>query len=45
MQVADDAEVAEVEDRRAGSLLIATIVPALCIPTLCWIAPRLPHAT
>ena len=28
-----------------GSLLIATIVPELCIPTLCWIAPEIPHAT
>ncbi len=27
-----------------GSLLIATIVPELCIPTLCWIAPEIPHA-
>ena len=27
-----------------GSLLIATIVPAPCIPTLCWIAPEIPHA-
>src|SRR5918992_2886640 len=28
-----------------GSLLMATIVPALCIPTLCWIAPEIPQAT
>ena len=28
-----------------GSLLIATIVPELCIPTLCWIAPEIPQAT
>src|SRR6185295_17184077 len=28
-----------------GSLLIATIVPELCMPTLCWIAPEMPHAT
>ena len=27
-----------------GSLLIATIVFELCIPTLCWIAPEMPHA-
>src|SRR5439155_6854016 len=27
-----------------GSLLIATITPELCIPTLCWIAPEIPHA-
>ena len=27
-----------------GSLLIATIVPEPCIPTLCWIAPEMPHA-
>ena len=27
-----------------GSLLIATIVPEPCIPTLCWIAPEIPHA-
>src|SRR4029079_8513861 len=27
-----------------GSLLIATIVPDPCIPTLCWIAPEMPHA-
>src|SRR5256714_13322469 len=28
-----------------GSLLIATIVPELCMPTLCWIAPEMPSAT
>jgi hypothetical protein len=28
-----------------GSLLIATIVFELCIPTLCWIAPEIPQAT
>ena len=28
-----------------GSLLIATIVFELCMPTLCWIAPEIPHAT
>src|SRR5581483_5447764 len=28
-----------------GSLLIATIVPEPCIPTLCWIAPEIPQAT
>ena len=28
-----------------GSLLIATIVPEPCMPTLCWIAPEIPHAT
>ena len=28
-----------------GSLLIATIVPEPCIPTLCWIAPEMPTAT
>ena len=27
-----------------GSLLIATIVPEFCIPTLCWIAPEMPSA-
>ncbi len=27
-----------------GSLLIATIVPELCMPTLCWIAPEMPQA-
>ena len=27
-----------------GSLLIATIRPELCMPTLCWIAPEIPHA-
>jgi hypothetical protein len=27
-----------------GSLLIATITPELCMPTLCWIAPEMPHA-
>ena len=27
-----------------GSLLIATIVFELCIPTLCWIAPEMPQA-
>src|SRR5207237_4152001 len=27
-----------------GSLLIATITPELCMPTLCWIAPEIPHA-
>src|SRR3954463_14121308 len=27
------------------SLLIATITPALAIPTLCWIAPEMPQAT
>ena len=26
------------------SLLIATITPELCIPTLCWIAPEIPQA-
>jgi hypothetical protein len=26
-------------------LLIATIAPELCIPTLCWIAPEIPQAT
>ena len=28
-----------------ASLLIATIVPELCMPTLCWIAPEMPRAT
>src|SRR5205085_8610511 len=28
-----------------GSLLIATITPEPCIPTLCWIAPEIPTAT
>ena len=28
-----------------GSLLIATIVFELCMPTLCWIAPEMPNAT
>src|ERR671934_28954 len=28
-----------------GSLLIATISPEPCIPTLCWIAPEMPTAT
>ena len=28
-----------------GSLLMATIVPEACIPTLCWIAPEIPQAT
>ena len=28
-----------------ASLLIATIVPDPCMPTLCWIAPEIPHAT
>src|SRR5262249_31752303 len=28
-----------------ASLLIATIVPELCMPTLCWIAPEMPSAT
>src|SRR5262249_5716628 len=28
-----------------ASLLIATIVPELCIPTLCWMAPEMPSAT
>ena len=27
-----------------GSLLIATIVPEPCMPTLCWIAPEIPQA-
>src|SRR5581483_1918924 len=27
-----------------ASLLIATIVPELCMPTLCWIAPEMPSA-
>src|SRR5512132_4344047 len=27
-----------------GSLLIATITPDACIPTLCWIAPEIPQA-
>jgi hypothetical protein len=27
-----------------GSLLIATITPELCIPTLCWMAPEMPQA-
>ncbi len=27
-----------------ASLLIATIVPEPCIPTLCWIAPEMPSA-
>ena len=27
-----------------ASLLIATIVPEPCIPTLCWIAPEMPQA-
>src|SRR5206468_11413759 len=27
-----------------GSLFTATIVPDPCIPTLCWIAPEVPHA-
>src|SRR5260221_6180482 len=28
----------------SGSRLTATIVPAVCIPTLCWIAPLMPRA-
>ncbi len=28
-----------------GSLLIATMTPDPCIPTLCWIAPEIPQAT
>src|SRR5205814_7372583 len=28
-----------------GSLLIATITPEPCMPTLCWIAPEIPTAT
>src|SRR5215203_27565 len=28
-----------------ASLLIATITPAPCMPTLCWIAPEIPQAT
>src|SRR5215203_1089620 len=28
-----------------GSLLIATMTPEPCIPTLCWIAPEIPQAT
>src|SRR6478672_6611700 len=28
-----------------ASLLIAMIVPELCMPTLCWIAPEMPSAT
>src|SRR5437899_936714 len=28
-----------------ASLLIATIVPELCMPTLCWMAPEMPSAT
>ena len=27
-----------------GSLLMATIVPELCMPTLCWMAPEMPAA-
>ena len=27
-----------------ASLLIATITPELCMPTLCWIAPEIPQA-
>src|SRR6266542_2796731 len=27
-----------------GSLLIATITPEPCMPTLCWIAPEMPQA-
>src|SRR5438445_4497659 len=27
-----------------GSLLIAMITPEACMPTLCWIAPEMPHA-
>ena len=27
-----------------GSLLMATMVPAACMPTLCWIAPEIPQA-
>ncbi len=27
-----------------ASRLIATMVPALCMPTLCWIAPEIPTA-
>ena len=27
-----------------GSLLMATMVPEPCMPTLCWIAPEIPHA-
>src|SRR6266511_6817 len=27
-----------------GSLLMATIVPEPCMPTLCWIAPEIPQA-
>src|SRR5690606_39125795 len=29
----------------SGSLLIATIVLAVCIPARCWIAPEIPSAT
>jgi glucuronate isomerase len=42
--VADDAVVGEVEDRRVGSVLMATITSALSMPTRCWIAPEMPAA-
>ncbi|SDS55510.1 hypothetical protein SAMN04489721_1515 [Agromyces flavus] len=29
----------------SGSLLIATMFLAVCIPALCWIAPEMPRAT
>ena len=46
VHVADDAEVAELEDRRVRVLVDRDDrASELCMPTLCWIAPEMPSAT
>ena len=44
VEVADDSEIAELEDRGVRVLLIATMFSEDCMPTLCWIAPEIPVA-
>ena len=45
VQVADDAEVGEVEDGGVRVLVDRDDHARACIPTLCWIAPEIPTAT
>ena len=44
-QIADEPVVRDLEDRRQGSLLIATMQRDDDMPARCWIAPEIPTAT
>ena len=45
VEVANDAEVRELENRRVRVLVDRDDVLRDCMPTLCWIAPEMPAAT